>query len=216
MWLVTLLTIRGVVVAQSALGLPDWTLAAVPFLFIYAPVALCRWRGVDSYAYRVAIPDWSDRPAWREAFVLVAKTVVVITVPWLIGYHLYQTALFHHHPEWRIPKDAWLLVPYHLFFVAIPEEFFYRGYVQTRLNEVFPRKFLIFGTPVGWALPIACAYFAFGHSLVTFRWWHFATFFPGLAFGWMRERTGHPLAGAMFHAWCNVTVNWLDTIYGVI
>lgn len=215
LWLVTLLLIRAVVEIQKG-GLPDWTLAAVPFLFIYAPVALCRWRGVDSYAYRLAIPDFGDRAAWREALVLVGKTVALITIPWLVGYHLYQTQIFGFTPEWRVPKDAWLLVPYHLFFVALPEEFFYRGYFQTRLNEVFPRKFLVFGVAVGWALPIACLFFAFGHSLVQVRWWHFATFFPGLVFGWMREKTGQPLAGALFHAWANVTVNWLDTMYGVV
>jgi len=215
LWLVTLLLIRGVVTVQ-ALGLPDFTLAAVPFLFIYMPVGLCKLRGVDSYDYRLGIPSFDDRAAWKQAFTLVGVTVAIITIPWLVGYHYYQTLIFHLSPHWRVPKDAWLLVPYHLLFVALPEEFFYRGYIQTRLNEIFPRKFLIFGTPVGWALPLGCLFFAFGHSLVVLRWWHFATFFPGLVFGWMRERTGHPVAGAMFHAWCNVTVNWLDTIYGVI
>lgn len=215
LWLVTLLAIR-LVVSVQAMGLPDWTLAAVPFLFIYVPVALCRWRGVDSYAYRIAIPAFSDRPAWREAFRWAGILIAIVAVPWFIGYHLYQTHLFGLSPHWKMPKDAALLVPYHLFFVAIPEEFFYRGYLQTRLNEVFPRKFLLFGQPVGWAIPIACLFFAFGHSLVVLRWWHFATFFPGLIFGWLREKTGNPLAGALFHAWCNVTVTTLDTIYGIL
>ncbi len=225
LWLVTLLAIRAVVAIQAA-GLPDWTLALVPFLFIYAPVGLCQWRKVDSYAYRLAIPDpvralfprdgdLSDREAWRAALLLVGKVIAVILLPWLVGYHLYQTLIFGLHPAWRVPHDAWLLVPYHLFFVALPEEFFYRGYLQTRLNEVFPRTFLILGTPFGWALPIACVYFAFGHSLVNVQWWHFATFFPGLAFGLLREKTGGPLAGALFHAWCNVCVVWLDTAYGL-
>jgi membrane protease YdiL (CAAX protease family) len=254
LWLCTLGAIRGVVTIQK-FGLPDAVLAAVPFLFIYAPVWLCRWRNADSYAYRIAIPAFSDHTSWKAAFKLFGTVVGLIIVPWLLGYHLYQnlfTATMHAvgrihsfdeglqaacgvasgrvdvfgdhpwrtlwstvHPHWRVAKDPWLLVPYHLFFVAIPEEFFYRGYFQTRLNEVFPRKFLIFGTPVGWGLPIACLYFAFGHSLVTVRWWHFATFFPGLVFGWMRERTGSPLAGALFHAWSNITVTWLDTFYGI-
>lgn len=237
LWLVTLLSIKAVVMIAES-GLPktahDLVLAAVPFLFIYVPVYLCKRRGVDSYEYRLAVPAFSDHAAWREAFVLVAKIVGAIVVPWLIGYHLYQTTFFHVSParclpaDWKswlpvdhshkacLPDDWYLLVPYHLFYVAIPEEFFYRGYVQTRLNEVFPRKFLIFGTPVGWGLPIACLYFAFGHSLVTVRWWHFATFFPGLVFGWLRERTGHPLAGALFHAWANVTVGFLDRLYGIV
>ena len=214
LWLATLLGIRGVLAVQ-AMGLPDWTLALVPFLFIYAPVGLCRLRGVDSYAYRLAIPDFSDRAAWVSAAKLVSSMIVLMLIPWLIGYHYYQTLIFDKHPALRLPHDAWLLVPYHLFFVALPEEFFYRGYMQTRLNEVFQRRFLLFGAPFGWSLPIACLYFAFGHSLVQFQWWHFAIFFPGLAFGWLRERTGGPLAGALFHAWCNVSVIFLDTAYGV-
>jgi len=118
-------------------------------------------------------------------------------------------------PVWRLPDDAALLVPYHLFFVAIPEEFFYRGYMQTRLDEVFPRRWKLFGATVGPGLLIATLYFAFGHSLVTLRWWHFATFFPGLLFGWLRQRTGSTLPGALFHAWCNVCVTFLDTAYGL-
>ena len=42
LWLVTLLAIRAVVLVQRG-GLPDWVLAAVPFLFIYAPVAHWVW-----------------------------------------------------------------------------------------------------------------------------------------------------------------------------
>ena len=253
LWLATLLLIRAVVSIQK-LGLPDVVLAAVPFLFIYAPVWLCKWRGVDSYAYRIAVPAFSDHAAWWSAGKLCASIVAMVIVPWLLGYHVYQNllgaflrvahirtaddavaAVWHvltgkldilgEHPwhtlvatavpAWKAPKDGWLLLPYHLFFVALPEEFFYRGYFQTRLNEVFPRKFLIFGTPVSWGLVIACLFFAFGHSVVMLRWWHFATFFPGLVFGWMRERTGSPLAGALFHAWSNITVTILDTCYGI-
>lgn len=215
LWLATLLAIRGVVALQGA-GLPEWTLAVVPFLFIYAPVLLCRLRDVDSYGYRIAIPAFSDWRSWRAGCVAAGAVVGVILVPWLLGYHLYQTTLFDLAPKWRVPNNAWLLVPYHLFFVAIPEEFFYRGYFQTRLNEIFPKKFLVFGVPIGWGLVIASLFFAFGHSLVVVRWWHFATFFPGLLFGWLREKTGQPLAGALLHAWANVTVTWLDTMYGVI
>lgn len=253
LWLATLLAIRGVVSIQK-LGLPDVVLAAVPFLFIYAPVWLCRWRGVDSYGYRISVPAFSDRAAWWAAARLCGSVVAIVLIPWLVSYHLYQNVLVAFldatrirtasdilpsllaiwngeidvlgtnpwrtltttiEPVWRAPKDGWLLVPYHLFFVALPEEFFYRGYFQTRLNEVFPRKFLIFGTPISWGLVIACVFFAFGHSLVTVRWWHFATFFPGLLFGWMRERTGGPLAGALFHAWANIAVTMLDTCYGI-
>ena len=214
LWLGTLLAIRAVVMAHDA-GLHEIVLAAVPFLFVYAPVYLCEWRKVDSYAYHLALPAFSDVAAWKDAALAAGRIIAIILLPWLVGYHFYQTLLFHLHPALRAPKDAWLLVPYHLFFVAIPEEFFYRGYFQTRLNEVLPPKWKIFGVEVGWSLPITAIFFAFGHSLVTVRWWHFAIFFPALVFGWLREKTKGTLAGAFFHAWCNITVAFLDAFYGL-
>lgn len=217
LWLVTLVAIRLVVSAQTLLGLPDWVLALVPVLFIYAPVLLCQHRGVDSYAYRLSVPAFRDWRAWATALGQAARLMGVILVPWLVGYHLYQTQIFGFVPKFtRLPHEMATLVLYQIFFVAIPEEFFYRGYMQTRLNEVFERKFLLFGVPLGHALWITALFFAFGHSIVILRWWHFAIFFPGLLFGLMRERTGGVLAGAFFHAGCNILVVTLDTMYGII
>lgn len=213
--MVTLLLIRAVVMLQRGAGLPDWVLAAVPLLFIYAPVLLCRLRGVDSWSYRLSIPAFRDVGAWAGALKLTALVSAVIGLPFLGGYHVYQTRLFGAEPGAGLPDGLLTLVAYQLFFVAIPEEFFYRGYFQTRLNELFPRRWLVFGTPIGWGAVIASAYFAFGHSLVEVQWWHFATFFPGLVFAWMRERTGGVVAGAFFHAVCNITVVMLDTHYGL-
>ncbi len=215
LWLVTLLLIRGVVALQSGAGLPDWVMAAVPLLFIYAPVALCRWRDADSWAYRLSIPAFRDWQSWREALVLNAKVLSLFAIPFALAYHVYQTQLFGAHVVGNLPADMLTLVAYQIFYVAIPEEFFYRGYFQTRLNEVFPRKFLIFGVPIGWGAVLACLFFAFGHSVVQLQWWHFATFFPGMVFAWMRERTGGVIAGALFHACCNIGVVCLDTWYGL-
>ncbi len=245
LWLVVLLAIRLVVGLQDALGMHEVVLALVPFLFIYGPVALCRLRRVDSYGYRLYVPAFRDGKAWRRALVVNLRLLAVGLVPWLLGYHLYQRLLFGHRPAlsnlfryarkaeaapWLADSlggaqaDPWLLVgahlavlvAYHLFFVAIPEEFFYRGYVQTRLNEVLPRRFLIAGIPFGHSLWITALFFAFGHSLVEVQWWHFATFFPGLLFGLLRERSGGVITGAFFHAACNVIVHLQDALYGVI
>ncbi len=216
LWLFTLLAIRGVVMLQATTGMPEFVLAAVPCLFIYMPVFLCRLRKVDSYAYRLAIPAFRDRIAWGRALGTAGITLGIVLVPWLVGYHLYQTLIFGFKPAMRMPAEPLTLIAYQLFFVAVPEEFFYRGYVQTRLNEVFERRFLIFGVPCSHGLWIGCLLFAFGHSLVILRWWHFATFFPGLLFGLLREKTGGVMAGAFLHAAFNILVVWMDTVYGVI
>ncbi len=216
LWLVTLFAIKAVVTLQATTGMPEVVLAAVPCLFIYMPVLLCRLRKVDSYAYRLSIPAFGDRASWARALRESGRVLALVLLPWFIGYHLYQTLIFGFEPGWRMPSAPITLILYQLFFVAIPEEFFYRGYLQTRLNEVFERRFLLFGIPFGHGLWITSVLFAFGHSLVVVRWWHFATFFPGLLFGLLRERTGGVMAGAFFHAACNILVVWLDTMYGVI
>ena len=64
--------------------------------------------------------------------------------------------------------------------------------------------------PIGWGLVIASLFFAFGHSLVMVRWWHFATFFPGLLFGWMRSATGSIFAPVIAHAASNILIRVLD------
>jgi uncharacterized protein len=216
LWLGTLLAIRIVVEVQAGAQLPDWTLALVPLLFIYVPVLLCRVRGVDSWSYRLSIPAFRDGQAWRVVLVSNVRLLLIVGPLFLLGYHLYQTTLFDFTPGHGWPDDALTLVGYQLFFVAIPEEFFYRGYFQTRLNEVFERKFLIFGVPMGWGSVFASLFFAFGHTLVLFQWWHFATFFPGMVFAWLREKTGDVMAGAVFHAICNIAVIHLDIHYGII
>jgi len=216
LWLGTLLFIRGVVELQGRAGLPEWVLVGVPMAFIYAPVLWCRHRRVDSWSYRLSIPAFRDGGAWWAALRINLKLLAIITVPFLIGYHYYQTLLFGYAPGHGLPASVLVLVGYQICFVAIPEEFFYRGYFQTRLNEVYPRKFMIFGVPMGWGSVIAALFFAFGHTLVLFQWWHFATFFPGMVFAWLREKTDGVFAGALFHAVCNIAVVCLDTHYGII
>jgi membrane protease YdiL (CAAX protease family) len=216
LWVVTLGAISAVVHLREALGLHEIVLAIVPILFMYMPVLVCRLRGVDSYDYPLALPAFRDTKPWVDALVLDAKVIAVILVPWLIGYHLYQTVLFHHHFQGTLPSSFVKLIGYHLFFVAIPEEFFYRGYLQSRLDEAFGTPWRLLGARLGPGWLLTCLVFAFGHSIVQVQWWHFAIFFPSLVFGWMRARTGQILAGAGFHAWANITVGTLDTLYGVI
>ncbi len=216
LWLIVLLLIRLCVFLVQTAGVHEVLLAAVPILFMYAPVLVCRLRGVDSWSYPLHVPAFSDRQAWRDAFQLSGAVIGIILIPWLVGYHAYQSLFFGRAPDAHLPRDLWLLLPYHVFFVAIPEEFFYRGYMQSRLDELWAPRWRVFGANLGPGWLLTCLLFAFGHSIVTFQWWHFAIVFPSLVFGWLRARSGGVIAGALFHAWCNVVVTLLDSLYGVV
>jgi membrane protease YdiL (CAAX protease family) len=215
LWLVTNLLIRGVLWAEASFGLHEAVLALVPCLFIYAPVLVCHLRGVDSYDYPLWVPRLNDGRAWGQALWRAMKWFGALLVPWMIIYHLYQSVFFGNVLRPDFPAGFFQLVAFHIFFVAIPEEFFYRGYFQTRLNEVLPKNSLFGGTAYGNSLWITSLFFAFGHSLVMFQWWHFTIFFPGLLFGLLRERTGGVLAAAFLHAFCNLGVKVLEALYGV-
>jgi len=133
------------------------------------------------------------------------------------GWHAWVLGSVDPSQSWPValPSNVLLLIGYHLFFVAIPEELFYRGYLQTRLDEAFVGRARVLGAMVGPGLILATLLFAFGHTIVVFRPWHAAIIFPGLAFAWLRARTGEVMAGAFFHAWCNVLVTALDVSYGL-
>lgn len=108
------------------------------------------------------------------------------------------------HPLWRLPADFPMLAAAQLIVVALPEELFFRGYVQGRLEEALPPTVSLWGARVGWAWIIGAALFALGHYLVSFDPQTLTRFFPGLAFGWMFARTRSILAGTIFHAACNL------------
>lgn len=209
--LATLAAIKIVLALQTALSLPTDVLIAIPMLFLGAPMLLLRFQRRDPEELGMILTDL------RSALKLNALLGLVVLLPFVVGNHFYQTLFFHRHPQGVFPKHFWSdVVLYQIVGVGIPEEFFYRGYVQSRLNEVFPKHFEVLGVTFGPGLFIAALLFTLGHSFIIIRWWHFAIFFPALLFGWIRERTGNVLAGGLFHAMCNILMVTLDTWYGVI
>jgi hypothetical protein len=110
------------------------------------------------------------------------------------------------HPAWPggTPWGTVVALFTQLVAVALPEEFFFRGYLQGRLAEALPPRARFLGVPVGAALLLASVLFALGHFLIDFDPRRLAVFFPALAFGWMRQASGSIAPGALFHALCNV------------
>ena len=77
-----------------------------------------------------------------------------------------------------------------LSLIALPEEVFYRGYLQTRLDDAWPLRVRLFGASVGPSVVVTSAIFALGHLLTIHDPGRLAVFFPSLVFGWLRARTG--------------------------
>ena len=89
------------------------------------------------------------------------------------------------------------------------EEFVWRGYVQSRLNQAFGRPWTLCGVQCGPGLIIASLLFGLFHAFNTYdpasgqyelAWgWALWTTFSGLFFGAIREKTGSLLACGIAH-----------------
>ncbi len=110
------------------------------------------------------------------------------------------------------------------FFSGFGEEFVWRGYVQSRLNQVFGRPFRRFGIQFGAGLIITSLLFGFFHAFNTYdpalglaslSWgWALFTTFSGLLFGILREKTGSLLAPGIAHGLPDAIGEALGKIFG--
>jgi membrane protease YdiL (CAAX protease family) len=103
-----------------------------------------------------------------------------------------------------------------ILVIALPEEAFYRGYLQTSLERDVGRRVSILGARVGPGLVLASAIFAVGHLLTRFDPARLAVFFPSLVFGFLRARGGGIGSAVLFHALCNLFSAYLLESYGLL
>ena len=99
-----------------------------------APVA-CRPESVFAHLALRLPPTLLDAPEWRAVVHQLSR-------------HFLDGSL------WReaLSLLGRNLILAELVVVALPEEFFFRGYVQGRLGELWPARRTLWGAPVGMAL----------------------------------------------------------------
>ena len=116
-------------------------------------------------------------------------------------------------------KTPWWIFTYfiiHLGLIALPEEWFFRGYLQGRLDQRWgtPKRFL--GVQIGWGLIVSALAFAALHPILIPGAHRLLVFFPALFFGWLRARTGNIGAAVIVHALSNLLLAIISRMYGVI
>ena len=108
----------------------------------------------------------------------------------------------------------WSIFLIQLFLVGLPEEIFYRGYLQTRLDSLVGRDRLIFAVPFNVTSALLCsALFALAHLVTIHQINRLLVFFPSMLFGWMRRAYHDTLPPAIFHALCNVLAQLIWGFY---
>ncbi|MFA6032461.1 MAG: JDVT-CTERM system glutamic-type intramembrane protease [Myxococcota bacterium] len=183
----------------------------LPFIaaavFMTIPLIMIKLRGQSLSDYGMR----TRAPVYELTFALVAMLAVFPLFG--TGYHIWQKFFLQHPPVFRLPANLPYLIAAHFLLVALPEEFFYRGYMQGTLKRIFPGGARIAGATVGPAILITSALFALGHFLLDPRPMRLGVFFPSLLFGWMKERTGSITAPVIFHAMSNILMVILERSY---
>jgi membrane protease YdiL (CAAX protease family) len=195
------------IVAVSILAPPPWAKVTAVVAFLYLPLAAMRGTGEDARDYGVTFQRW------RTDLLLAVGLMAVVAPLFFLGYEIWLRHLLPHVPGGPPPGLAfhprlpvgygWSNVVDEVFVTALPEEFFYRGWLQARVKRVWPGGARIAGVVVGPAFLLTAALFAVGH-LAIFQASRLLVFFPALLFGWLRERTGTVVGSTLFHAGCNI------------
>lgn len=212
-------------------GSVAFTIAAV--VQLYFPVWRCDRLKLDLKCVGLHLCTW------EKDLSLVLLLCAIFFVPYALLHHMYMVhahdwlmaagleSVAHYVPNRMLQPHLptsfvelahsswWFLgvVLTHTIGVALPEETFYRGYLQPQLQAKFGRGVLIFGVPLGFGAVVAACLFALGHFLGEWNPLRLGPFFPALVFAWLRNATGSVVGAIGFHAACNVFGEVLFSMY---
>ncbi|NOZ85451.1 MAG: CPBP family intramembrane metalloprotease [Deltaproteobacteria bacterium] len=195
-------------------------LAFIPFIkdnmggfaiipFVYMPILLLRRKHEDLADYGIS---WKD--TGHNIAIGLLVSLAVFPLFWA-GYHVYAMWICNSHFSFRLPDDFWLKLVGNLLVVALPEEFFFRGYMQTITDRKWPKGIRILGGRIGKSALFVSIAFAALHLATDMQIFRLGVFFPSLVFCWLRSRTGSIIPGIVFHGLSNVFMNTLEASYQI-
>lgn len=168
------------------------------------------------------IPDFGPLLRGLAAGVLATLAVALLfTLAYQAYFHFLCDA---NWPLWSLGRRcaAWHSFSFPGFFfvgrlfwvhaiaVALPEEYFYRGFLQPLLAASRRMQALPERRRIAAAIVLQAFLFACGHALVDFNPLRFSVFFPGLLFGWIAHVTRGLWAPILLHAGANVLSETLE------
>lgn len=169
--------------------------SSLVWLFLPLAILVCLRRSLSEHALDLRLRP----PSFATHFLLGGSLLLSYAL-----IHAVFALATGHHP--RAPQLSWQLALQlieELLIVGVPEEVFFRGYLQTRWNRVLGTPWQVAGARVGPALLLQGAVFAICH-LATGDWTRLRVFFFALLAGWLRERSGSILGPAVYHAVANL------------
>lgn len=136
----------------------------------------------------------------KHELISSSKLLVLILVPYIICYYLFYSYKAHEHGQeisfsLTLPSLWGFTFLTQIFAVALPEEFFYRGFLQSSLQQKYRASVAIIITNI---------FFALGHFVGNLDPSRLLTFFPGLVFSWLVYRYRSLVSAILFHAVFNM------------
>ncbi len=211
-------------VTAASLWLPErHVTSAVGAIFLGA-VWLLVWR-LDDTAVRSAGLSLGGLMTHEPVSIrrMSVESVRALVIAAVVGAVVFIPYFFAWRAWWgpdvpfalRAPSTGWLQELFgQIVIVAFPEEAFYRGYLQSCLNDASPNSWPK-AMRAAVAIVIASALFAVGHIATVHAPERLAVFFPALLFGLVRNRTGGIGAACFLHAMCNLLSETLGRGYGL-
>ena len=212
---------RPVMLALETAAVTVGTLAVVRWLHA-RPSDPARWLTIPCALVAAALlPAWITRrdfpriglhvESFRRALPMVLGVSLYVFPAVFIGLWLLASSGLPI-PLRAAPTDqrswlTWLL--YQFLYVAVSEEVFFRGYVQTNVRSMLGIRDVSDETSRATreAVPIlvSAACFALAHVVVQAQIVSILTFLPGLLLAWLFVRTRSLLASILFHGLANVS-----------
>lgn len=203
------------VVRNFLIPLFIWLLALISLTFLKL---FGKWdlSGIAALIFFLIIPSFLEKSnealglkfIWKDNVFVFIASFIFFAIPYLIIFiagGIQIPYVLDLQP--RIP-DLITLKWFGIFLigVAFPEEFFFRGFLQGRLNLFFGKEFRFFGISFGWGLILSSLLFMLIHLPQGLGVVRFLTFFPGLLFGIIREKYGSIFPAVIVHAFSNTFV----------
>lgn len=146
---------------------------------------------------------WEALPsALRELSIAFGVAIIVFPL-YGLGFAAFQEPT--RELSLSLPPSLPTLALTQWLLVALPEEAFFRGYLQTALSDLETGRVRFLGAslaPRAWMLQAAL--FALLHLAVQPQPARLAVFFPALLFGWLRAWRGGIGAASALHALANL------------
>jgi membrane protease YdiL (CAAX protease family) len=124
----------------------------------------------------------------------------------------------------RLTLGVFSTVLWQLAFGGFAEELFYRGYIQSTVNEEYGRPWSIEGVSYGPGLLVSSALYGLDRALNTFRplqgvfsvsWsWGFYAFSVGVFYGFIREHTGDIVGSGVANGLMDAVGEALNALFG--